>query len=66
VLVTGGGGFLGSHLVARLRDAGVDRELRGKEGASDHAPAWATFDAAKRRSAPPRSRIDVRLPHRTH
>ena len=40
------------HLLAspamaeRLRDAGVDRDLRGKEGASDHAPAWATFDAA--------------------
>ncbi len=27
----------------RLRDAGVDRDVRGQEGASDHAPAWATF-----------------------
>ncbi len=53
-------------MASRLRDAGVDREMRGKEGASDHAPAWATFDEAKRRSAPPRSRVDVRLPHRTH
>ena len=35
-------------MAARLRDAGVDREWRGKEGASDHAPAWATFgDAVK-------------------
>ena len=24
----------------RLVDAGVDREVRGLEGASDHAPAW--------------------------
>ncbi len=24
----------------RLRDAGVDREVRGAEGASDHAPVW--------------------------
>ena len=24
----------------RLINAGVDREMRGKEGASDHAPAW--------------------------
>jgi exodeoxyribonuclease-3 len=27
-------------LAARLRDAGVDRELRGVPDASDHAPAW--------------------------
>ncbi len=60
------------HLLAspamaeRLRDAGVDRELRGKQGASDHAPAWATFDVARRRGAPPRSRIEVRPPERLH
>jgi exodeoxyribonuclease-3 len=24
----------------RLKNAGVDREVRGEEGASDHAPAW--------------------------
>jgi exodeoxyribonuclease-3 len=28
----------------RLKDAGVDRTVRGKEGASDHAPAWIVFD----------------------
>ncbi|MBE7220509.1 MAG: exodeoxyribonuclease III [Caulobacteraceae bacterium] len=27
-------------IVDRLVDAGVDREVRGVEGASDHAPAW--------------------------
>lgn len=27
-------------LVHRLADAGVDRETRGRAGASDHAPAW--------------------------
>ena len=27
-------------LVGRLLDGGVDREVRGREGASDHAPAW--------------------------
>jgi exodeoxyribonuclease-3 len=37
------------HLLAspsmakRLRDAGVDREWRGRDDASDHAPAWALF-----------------------
>jgi exodeoxyribonuclease-3 len=24
----------------RLVEAGVDRDVRGKQGASDHAPAW--------------------------
>jgi exodeoxyribonuclease-3 len=24
----------------RLTDAGVDRDVRGREGASDHAPVW--------------------------
>jgi exodeoxyribonuclease-3 len=33
--------FLLNNLAAkRLEAAGVDREVRGKEGASDHAPAW--------------------------
>jgi exodeoxyribonuclease III len=31
----------------RLKDAGVDRAMRGVEKASDHAPAWVTL-AAKR------------------
>lgn len=32
--------LLGPVLAARLRDAGVDREVRAAEGASDHAPVW--------------------------
>ena len=28
------------NLADRLVDAGVDREVRGEEGASDHAPVW--------------------------
>jgi exodeoxyribonuclease III len=32
--------LLSDAVVGRLRQAGVDREVRGKEGASDHAPAW--------------------------
>jgi exodeoxyribonuclease-3 len=31
----------------RLKDAGVDREVRGWEKASDHAPAWATLSAKR-------------------
>ena len=40
VLVTGGAGFLGSHLCDRLVAAGVDKDHRGREKASDHAPVW--------------------------
>jgi exodeoxyribonuclease-3 len=32
--------LLSGPLVSRLADAGVDRDVRGREGASDHAPAW--------------------------
>ena len=32
--------LLSPPLARRLVTAGVDREVRGKEGASDHAPAW--------------------------
>lgn len=32
--------LLSPPLAKRLRAAGVDRERRGQEGASDHAPAW--------------------------
>jgi exodeoxyribonuclease III len=32
--------LLSAPLVGRLAEAGVDRDVRGREGASDHAPAW--------------------------
>jgi exodeoxyribonuclease-3 len=32
--------LLSPALVPRLAKAGVDRDVRGEEGASDHAPAW--------------------------
>ena len=31
----------------RLADAGVDKEVRGQEGASDHAPAWVTLTGGR-------------------
>jgi exodeoxyribonuclease III len=37
-----------------VQDAGVDREERGREGASDHAPAWAELALKKARSRRPR------------
>lgn len=39
--------LLSRAMAKRLSDAGVDRAERGQEGASDHAPAWATFDGAR-------------------
>ncbi len=32
--------LLSRDMAKRLKSAGVDREVRGEEGASDHAPAW--------------------------
>ncbi len=32
--------LLSEALAKRLRDAQVDREVRGWDGASDHAPVW--------------------------
>jgi exodeoxyribonuclease-3 len=36
--------LLSPTIAPRLSDAGVDRDVRGWEGASDHAPAWAILD----------------------
>lgn len=35
--------LINAPLVDRLAAAGVDREIRGMEGASDHAPAWISL-----------------------
>src|SRR5262245_49534071 len=42
--------LLSAKSAKRLKNAGVDREVRGAEGASDHAPAWVILrDVAKSR-----------------
>jgi len=41
--------LLNAKAAKRLTDAGVDREVRGLEGASDHAPAWITLKEAATR-----------------
>ncbi len=44
--------LLSDEVAKRLVSAGVDRDVRGKEGASDHAPAWVVLkDAPKRKAA---------------
>lgn len=35
--------LISKALLPKLITGGVDREVRGKEGASDHAPAWITL-----------------------
>jgi exodeoxyribonuclease-3 len=35
--------LLSPALAPRLLDAGVDRDVRGQDGASDHAPAWVVL-----------------------
>jgi exodeoxyribonuclease-3 len=35
--------LLSPQLAERLADAGVDRQVRGEPGASDHGPAWITL-----------------------
>lgn len=36
--------LLNPAAAGRLRDAGVDREMRGREKASDHAPTWVELE----------------------
>src|SRR5271154_5513671 len=39
--------LLSPSLAPRLKEAGVDRAVRGQEGASDHAPAWVTLASGR-------------------
>ncbi len=61
--------LLNAKAAKRLVDAGVDREMRGLEGASDHAPAWIVLrdaPAARRKPArrsETRSRAEKRKKH---
>jgi exodeoxyribonuclease-3 len=36
--------LLSKKLARKLKRAGVDREVRGRDGASDHAPTWVEID----------------------
>jgi exodeoxyribonuclease-3 len=39
--------LLSPDLSTRLLAAGVDKSIRGRDGASDHAPAWVELDVAR-------------------
>ena len=53
--------LLSPKIAPRLMAAGVDREARGPENASDHAPAWIELASSKapvpRRRRPPARRL---------
>ncbi|WKB51830.1 exodeoxyribonuclease III [Eleftheria terrae] len=40
--------LLSPELAPQLVDGGVDKAVRGREGASDHAPVWIRLDQARR------------------
>ncbi|HEY4583680.1 MAG TPA: exodeoxyribonuclease III [Lysobacter sp.] len=48
--------LLSPQLAPLLRDAGVDRWVRGQPGASDHAPTWIVLDTDGAASKPRASR----------
>jgi len=48
--------LLSPDLAQALRAAGVDREVRGREGASDHAPTWIEIKSVVRRLPQPAPR----------
>ena len=48
--------LLSPSLESQLVGAGVDREARGWERASDHAPTWIELASVIRKVARPRSR----------
>ena len=60
--------LLNRPATTRLRDAGVDRHVRGQDGASDHAPAWITLArppvAPTTRKAPGRRQAGQKAPGR--
>lgn len=44
--------LLSAAAAKRLTDAGVDRDVRGMKGASDHAPVWVTLKDAPKGKIP--------------
>jgi DNA polymerase-1 len=52
--------LLNAKAAKRLADAGVDREARGLEGASDHAPAWIVLRDAPAARRKPAQRSETR------
>jgi exodeoxyribonuclease-3 len=56
--------LLSPELNKRLLDAGVDRDLRGEDHPSDHAPAWIVLKDSTEHSSPRAKRTAARKPER--
>ena len=60
--------LLNESAAARLRDAGVDRWVRGEPSASDHAPTWVVLAPAEvkisRANKPRRAKPARKMPSR--
>jgi exodeoxyribonuclease III len=54
--------LLSSEAAERLVDAGIDRDIRGLENASDHAPAWIVLGDAPNRSRSTVLKAQPKLP----
>jgi exodeoxyribonuclease-3 len=54
--------LLSSVLAPGLTAAGVDREVRGQDGASDHAPTWVEVKTSRKREATRTSANRLRPP----
>ncbi len=55
--------LLSPDLSTRLLAAGVDKSIRGRDGASDHAPAWVELDVPRTSGKPQRNtRPETRRP----
>jgi exodeoxyribonuclease III len=52
--------LLSSELAGRLVESGVDRHVRGRENASDHAPVWIRLARARRSGRRPAGRTPRR------
>ena len=58
--------LLSPSLAKQLESAGVDRAVRGKPGASDHAPAWVILRDGKRPAATRAARATAKKKPRRH
>jgi len=54
--------LLSAPAAKRLKDGGVDRDVRGAKGASDHAPVWITLQNATKSRRPTKQ---IERGHRT-
>jgi exodeoxyribonuclease-3 len=54
--------LLSADLAPRLRNAGVDRWVRDRPHASDHAPTWIELDMGAKKKAAPRERNTIERP----